>query len=81
MSRIGVGNPLYSVIENLCKDKGVGVCQMCNDLGFRNSLISDLKHGRSKTLSMQSIWKIAQYFGVSVDVFFEAAEDLRVSES
>lgn len=59
---------VYNIIKALCEEKQISVAQMCKDLGLRQGLISDLKHGRSKTLSAVKMQKIANYFHVSVDV-------------
>lgn len=66
---------LYEVIEQLCFDRGINVTELCNGTGIARSVLTDLKNGRSKSLSMNKIWKIAQFFGVSTDSFFEAADD------
>ena len=40
---------------------------MCTATGIRSGLMSDLKMGRSKSLSAETLSKIASFFGVSVD--------------
>ena len=58
---------LYSRIENLCKSKGINVTIMCKDTGVSRGSLTDLKSGRKKSLSTETITKISEYFGVSTD--------------
>lgn len=58
---------LYENIARLCADRGITTYKLCTDLGMRNSVISDLKTGRKKGLNAETLSKIADYFGVSVD--------------
>lgn len=61
-----MGN-LYENIAALCAEKKITAYKLCTDLGMRNSVISDLKTGRKKGLNAETLSKIADYFGVSVD--------------
>ena len=63
-------NELYDVIKSMCDEKGVSIAQMCRDIGMRDGLISDLKVGKETDLSMSSLFKLAEYFCCSTDVFF-----------
>ena len=58
---------LYERIEALCKDHGINVTQMCRETELTRAKLSDLKMGRTKSLSASTLTKIAAYFGVSVD--------------
>lgn len=58
---------LYNLIENLCKEKKTNITTMCKEAGISRAPLSELKMGRSKTLSSVTLSKIASYFGVSVD--------------
>ena len=58
---------LYRKIEALCKERNISITTMCRDSGVSRAPLSDLKMGRSKTLSSATLSKIASYFGVSVD--------------
>lgn len=58
---------LYQKIEKLCKQKNVNVTEMCRESGVSRGNMTDLKKGRSKTLSSMSLSKIANYFGISID--------------
>lgn len=58
---------LYERIENLCKEHGTNITQMCKSAGVQRSVLSDYKSGRNKTISFSNLQKIADYFGMSVD--------------
>lgn len=58
-------NDLYSRIEQLCKIHGISVNAMCKNAGVGQGTISDLKSGRSKSLSTPTAEKIAKYFDIS----------------
>ena len=60
---------MYAIIENMCNDRNISIAQMCRDTGLRQSVFSELKHGRTKNLSAKNISILANYFGVSMDVF------------
>lgn len=60
---------MYTIIENLCNERNISIAQMCRDTGLRQSVFSELKHGRTKNLSAKNISILANYFGVSMDVF------------
>ena len=61
-----MGN-MYSVIETLCRSQGIKVGKLCAELGISRGVMGDLKAGRTKTLSVASCQKIADYFGVTTD--------------
>ncbi len=58
---------LYSLIESLCKKHGTNITAMCKSAGVSRAPLTELKMGRTKTLSSSTLSKIASYFGVSVD--------------
>lgn len=58
---------MYKIIDTLCKNEGITVSQMCNELSITKSCLSELSSGRTKTLSYKNQKKIADYFGVSTD--------------
>lgn len=62
---------MYEVIEYLCKRSKISIAQMCREINMRQSIITDLKYGRTKSLSHANMIKIANYFQVSTDVFME----------
>lgn len=58
---------LYSNIHALCEKEGVKDGTLCANIGIRRSFLSELKAGRTKSLSTEVLSKIAAYFNVSVD--------------
>ncbi|MBR1723422.1 MAG: helix-turn-helix domain-containing protein [Ruminococcus sp.] len=58
---------LYNKIETLCKDKGITVTELCRETKISRSSLSELKQGRSKSLSASKISIIADYFGIPSD--------------
>lgn len=58
---------VYLRIEELCKNKGITVTELCRVCGIPRATVSDFKQGRSKTLSATALSKIAGYFEVSVE--------------
>lgn len=63
---------LYKTIMSLCEYRGIKGGKMCADIGISKSMLSDLKMGRKKTLSAETLAKIANYFSVSVDSILQA---------
>lgn len=66
---------LYNVIQTVCQEKGVKVSRMCLDIGISKSIMSDLKAGRKKTLSIGTLNKIADYLSVPLSVLLNNEED------
>lgn len=58
---------MYATIDRLCKEQGVNVTAMCRELKITRSALSELKSGRTRSLSSDYTAKIASYFNVSVD--------------
>ena len=58
---------LYEQIQQACKKSGLTVSAMCLALGMSKSTMSDLKSGRKKTLSSDTIAKIAEFLNVTSD--------------
>ena len=55
--------------------KNEGLLQeVYGELGFRRSVLSDLKNGRKKSLDTTTLMKIAEYFNVSVDYLLTGEE-------
>ena len=71
---------MYEKIAQLCDKKGIKPAGLCKATGIPKSTLSELKQGRTKTLSTQTLSKIAQYFNVSLGYFddtFDPVEDTR----
>ena len=60
-------NDLYSIIVSLCEEKQISIAKMATELGISKNTLTELKKGRTKTLSAKTLDKISSYFGVSVD--------------
>lgn len=58
---------LYDRIEGLCKIKNTNITQMCKEAGVSRSILSDYKAGRSKSITVDNLEKIASYLNCSVD--------------
>lgn len=66
---------LYKLIEGKCKERNIKISKLCTDVGIRQSILSDLKHGRTKTLSVPTASKLAEYFGVDITEFLDYANE------
>ncbi len=61
---------IYQRIEDLCRKKGTNITKMCTACDIPRASLSDYKTGRKKTLSAETLSKIADFFGVSVDYLY-----------
>lgn len=68
---------LYNKIETLCGQKKINITKMCKEANVSRGSLTDLKKGRKNTLSIGTLEKIANYFGVSLDYFSD--NDAKVS--
>lgn len=59
-------NTFYIRISTLCTQRNITGAKLCADIGISRGILSDLKAGRKKTLNVETAYKIAKYFGVSV---------------
>lgn len=66
---------LYERLSALCEKQGIKGAQMCRELGFSKSLMTDLKSGRKKSVNAESAQKIASYFDVSVGYLLGQEEE------
>jgi transcriptional regulator with XRE-family HTH domain len=57
---------VYDLIEELCIKKEISVTTLCRECGIPRSTLTDYKKGRIKSLSIDVLCKIADYFGVTV---------------
>ena len=65
---------LYERIKTACAQQGISVSAMCLQLGMSKSLMSDLNSGRKKTLSSDTLGRIARHLGVSTDYLLGAEQ-------
>lgn len=62
--------PIYQRIEELCRKRGTNITAMCRECGITRSILTEYNSGRTKSLSAETLSKIAEYFGVSVDYLY-----------
>lgn len=60
-------NEMYIRIEELCRQRGINVTQMCRDADIPRGNLTDLKNGRTAALATKTLGKIASYFNIPVD--------------
>lgn len=65
---------LYDRIKEACGERGLTVSGMCLQLGMSKSVMSDLHAGRKKTLSAQTLARIAEFLQVSTDSLLGAPQ-------
>ena len=66
---------LYKRINALCAKCGISGYKLCKDVEIRPSILTDLKMGRTTTLSTTNLNKIANYFSVSVDYLLNGEKE------
>ena len=76
---------MYKAIIDLCTQKGISGYRLCKDCGIQPSLLTDLKMGRQKSLSVKNAQKVAEYFNIPVERLLgqsheKAPADVSVSE-
>lgn len=57
---------LYNNIHALCEKENIKDGTLCSKVGVTRSTLSELKRGRTTSLSLKNLQKIADYFGISV---------------
>ena len=63
---------LYTKISELCASADISISQLCRDIDISRSVLSELKSGRSRTLSVKNIALISKYFDIPKDFLFGA---------
>ena len=58
---------LYTKIEKLCKKRKIKISDLSRKTGITKTCFSDLKNNRSKSISIDKLIIIADYFDVSLD--------------
>ncbi len=71
----------YEKIKELCKEKGINITKLCAECGIPRSTLSDFSCGRTKSLSFETLSKISDYFGVSIDYLTGRGEALSDEEA
>lgn len=62
---------LYKRIKELCDKNKVTISKMCKEAHIPNSVIYELKSGKREGISTKTAFKIAEYFGVPIDYFYQ----------
>lgn len=71
----------YRKIEELCLSKGITVSDVAKGADIRRSVLTELKMGRTKKLSIPTIEKIADFLGVPPAYFLEDNEGGQADET
>lgn len=58
---------LYNRIDRMCKERGTNITALCRDAKVARASLSELKAGRTKTLTLETGAKLASVLGISVD--------------
>ena len=66
---------LYNRIAELCQNYGITITAMCRESGASRASLSDLKVGRKQNLSTETLDKIADYFGTTVEYLLGRTDD------
>lgn len=62
---------VYDNIERVCKEKGMLVGTMCAKAGISTGVLSDLKTGRTASLTVKTVTKIADCLEVPVSFLLD----------
>lgn len=65
---------MYERIEQLCRKNEISISALCRQLSLPRTTLSELKAGRTKSLSAKYCVAIAEYFGVSADYILGKTE-------
>lgn len=69
------GKEIYARIDALARERGTRVSTVCDELGLRRALLSDLKNGKVLTLGSNYIADFANYFHVTMDYIYNGIRD------
>ena len=65
---------MYEKIRLLCERDGIRFSSLALETGLRSSVFTELKMGRTRSLSVVTLKKIADYFDVPLDYFVSPKE-------
>ena len=65
---------MYKVYEKLRNEKGVPDAIVAKSLGFSSTTLYDWRDGKYQP-KVDKLMKLADYFGVPIEVFLEAPND------
>ena len=75
---------LYDRIDKICKARRTNITALCRMAGVSRSILSELKAGRTKTLTMETAQKLADALQVSLNFLqgdFNGDEPIEVTVS
>ena len=70
---------MYDRIIALCESRGIKGAKMCADIGMSKSLMTKLKNDENSGITAVTAYKIASYFGVSVE-YLLGGEELHIEQ-
>ena len=75
------GKEVYYRLDYLARDRGERISFVCDQLGLRRALVSDLKHGKVQSLGTDYLNKFALYFHVTLDYLYNGdRNDLAITK-
>ena len=69
---------LHKRIEQLCKSNGTDITKMCRELSISRSALSELKRGKSQSLSVDKLVKISKYFGITIEYLLGEESEVNI---
>ena len=70
-----IGKQIYYRLDTLARDRGTRISAVCDQLGLRRALVSDLKTGKTKTIGSNYLADFANYFHVTIDYLYNGDRD------
>jgi transcriptional regulator with XRE-family HTH domain len=71
---------LYNKIESLCFERGIKIADLARETEINKTLFSDLKRQKTKSLCMDRLIVVADYFDVSLDALILGNDNRVVDE-
>ena len=65
---------LYERILEICKNRNMTMAQMIKKSGISRSIMTELKAGRTKTLSADTVYKISSVLNIPADILVDLGE-------
>lgn len=69
------GKEIFYRLDALARDRGERISFVCDQLGLRRALMTDLKTGKTKTIGSNYIADFARYFHVTMDYIYNGDRD------
>lgn len=65
---------LYKTIKDLCDANGISIAKMSRDINIHRNVMGNLKAGRTKSLALETLEKIASYFNVPLTYLLDVGD-------